>query len=186
MRRILPFALLFLSAACGRMPRVHYYDFSLEAPARAAGPAAGVLCVQPFTSLPAGDQDRMVYRDSAWEIQFDAYRRWIAPPPDLLRERLVEYLRGSSRYAAVVTTPPRQEPFSVLAVQLLRFDETIAAEGRQAVTRLWFELSDERGALLRSGYIEGSAEITGADAGGLVEGMRASASWAFAQLLEKL
>ncbi len=186
MRRILFSALLLLTAACGRMPRVHYYDFSLEAPASALTPAEGVLWVQPFTALPAGDQDRMVYRDSAWEIQFDAYRRWIAPPPDLLRERLVEYLRGANRYAAVVTTPPRQEPFSALAVQLLRFDESITAKGRTGVTRLWFELTDEGGTLLRSGYIEGSAAITGAEVAGLVEGMRTSAARAFAELLEKL
>jgi len=186
MRKTVMILALLLTAACGRMPRVHYYDFSLDAPARAAAPAAGVLWVQPFTALPAGGQDRMVYRDSAWEIQFDAYRRWIAPPPELLREALVEYLRGTNRYAAVVTASPHQEPFSVLAVRLLRFDETIAAQGRTGVTRFWFELTDERGGLLRSGYIEGSAEITGAGAEGLVAGMRASAARAFAELLEKL
>lgn len=187
-------AVSLLLAACGRPPQVHYYTFELDPPGpasagvavAAATTGASILWVEPFTALPALDQDRMVFRDSAYEIQFDAYRRWITPPPGLLRERLVEYLRASGRFAAVVTSPPRQASFLALAVQVVRFDEEIAAGQRHARVRLWFELEDGEGRMQASGYIEGSAVVAPGGAETLVAAMRAASGQAFAELLARL
>jgi uncharacterized lipoprotein YmbA len=179
---------LLLLAACSRMPQVHYYDFDLPAPAPATATATqpALLWVQPFTALPPCDQDRMVYRDSAYEVRFDAYRRWIAPPPELLRERLVAWLRASGRFVAVATAMPRQSPFTALAVQLVRFDERVEAGRREAVLRFWFEVTDEQGGRLNSGYIEGRSTLAPGDAQALVNGMRAAAEQAFTELLSRL
>lgn len=186
MRKIIFTAVLAILAACSRMPQVHYYSFDLDAPARLSAASGGTLWLQPFSALPPCDQDRLVYRDSAYEIHFDAYRRWIAPPPELLHEQLATYLRASGRYAAVVTARPRQTPFVSLSIQLVRFDEQMASGERHAATRLWFELTDEAGLPLKSGYITGQVPLTGGGADALVAGMRASAAQAFAELLERL
>jgi len=128
----------------------------------------------------------MVYRDASWEIQFDAYRRWIAAPPELLRDRLVAWLRASGRYAAVATIMPRQEAFATLALQLVRFDEAFEAGKRQAVVRFWFELTNGEGERDRTGYIEGRAIIAPGDAATIVAGMRAAVEKAFTELLSRL
>jgi cholesterol transport system auxiliary component len=186
MRRTVLMAGILLAAACSRAPQVRYYSFELDPPARAVAALPTILWVQPFGALPACDQDRMVFRDTAFEIQFDAYRRWIAPPPSLLREQLVEYLRASGRFSAVVTTPPRQASFAALSVQVVRFDEMLEAGKRQGITRLWFELADERAVLQSSGYIEGKAEIGAGNGEVLVAAMRASAAQAFKELFARI
>ncbi|HNW58501.1 MAG TPA: ABC-type transport auxiliary lipoprotein family protein [bacterium] len=186
MRNALILAALALCCGCGRVPQVHYYDLVLDAPAPAAAPQPATLWVQPFSALPPSEQDRMVYRDSVSEIQFDAYRRWIAAPPELLRERLVAWLRASGRFSAVVTALPRREACTTLAVQLVRFEETAESGQREAVTRFWYELTDAEGGRLGSGYIEGRAVIPPGSAAALIAAMRDSAARAFAQLLERL
>ncbi len=183
MRKFSIFAVLLLAAACGRVPQIRYYTFELDAPARAVAQQAQVLWIQPFSALPACAQDRLVFRDSAFEIQFDSYRRWIAPPPELLRERLVEQLRAAGSYRAVVTTPPRQAPYAVLSVQVVRFEEAVEAGKRGAVARLWFELADEQGAIRDSGYVEGKADIAAGGVDALVAAMREAAGRAFNALL---
>jgi ABC-type uncharacterized transport system auxiliary subunit len=178
-------ALFLLLAGCGRVPQTHYFSFELDPPAPAAASGA-VLWVEPFSALPACDQDRMVFRDSAWEIQFDAYRRWITPPPGLLYERLVEYLRASGHFTAVVTAPPRRASFQQLAVQVQRFDEENYDGKRRAVIKLWFELGDGTGEILKSGYIEGSAPVVAGGIETVVAAMRAASAQAFAELLNRL
>lgn len=61
------------------------------------------IVVARFETQFIYDRLELVYRPSARELRFDAYRLWAAKPGRMLRDAVAEHLRASGRFAAVST-----------------------------------------------------------------------------------
>ncbi len=126
-----------------------------------AGPSSGEgarvpwpvsLVVARFDTQFVYDRLEFVYRPSARELRFDAYRLWASKPGRMLSDAVAEHLRNTGMFAAVSTrVGPKQVDFElrgeVLAIEEIDVDKThwkarlamrfelVAASGDEVVWR---------------------------------------------------
>ena len=94
-------ALVLALAACGsKTPDTRFYQ--LAAPQQRA-PAAGdiTLVVEPLTTDPAYDDERIVYRSNPYRLDYYHYHRWSAAPGLMIGNYLEAALERSGRFGAV-------------------------------------------------------------------------------------
>ncbi len=149
-RIFLSFLALFSLVACGGGPQTYYYV--LQAPPAvqkmAVPPISAVLGVEAFTAdLPFQD-NRIVYRDSPYEVHFYHYQRWIAPPPQLVAEAVRNGLKAAGLFQQVVEWPSVSRVDYILrgrVKSLEEWDEEKAWYGKVAIH---FQLYDNRNKLV--------------------------------------
>lgn len=100
------FALLLLLLAggvgCGgSAPQVRYYQLAVSDP---PSPKTGskVLVVEPLQSDAAYDDERIVYRNSPYRLDYYNYHRWTATPGTLVGGYLQQALGRTGDWKAVV------------------------------------------------------------------------------------
>lgn len=133
--RLLPAALLILVSACTQpaIPEDHFYRL---APAPADGQQsralAGVIEVNRFIADGLTGRRPIVYTDSidAGEVRAYHYHFWSEPPPILLQNRLVAYLRARLPGATVVTPDARVEPDFIISGKIRRFEQVRGPSGK--------------------------------------------------------
>ncbi len=123
-------------SACGtpdKVPEDRFYRLSwLTTEQQAETEIDGALFIGPVTAYD-------VYRDRAiaysppeepGSLQHHHYHFWIAPPPELVREQLVDYLRKTG-IASVVTvdSPGRGQQGTRLAARLTHFERVLHPNG---------------------------------------------------------
>ena len=70
-----------LLAACGTaVPATHHYRVVVEAATQLAPEDGPRLVLEDFETDPAYEDERMVYRESAFRLDYDAYNRWDVAP----------------------------------------------------------------------------------------------------------
>ena len=101
------FALVLLGVAAGfgtgcagRSPVTRYYD--LATPVAAARGGEQVIVLEPLSTNDAYDDERIVYRTSAYRLDYYDYHRWSAPPGVLISNYLERSLEQSGHFRAVV------------------------------------------------------------------------------------
>lgn len=87
------------------------------------------IVVARFETQFVYDRLELVYRPSARELRFDAYRLWASKPGRMLSDAVAEHLRGTGRFAAVSERAgPKQADFElraeVLAIEEIDVDKT--------------------------------------------------------------
>lgn len=95
-------ALVILLAACGgAAPQIRYYQL---APVGAATPATGdkVIVVEALASDAAYDDERIVYRNGPYRLDYYNYHRWSSPPGALVGNYLEKALARTGSFKAVV------------------------------------------------------------------------------------
>ncbi len=130
---------VLVAAACAQppLPEDHFYRLVVAAPkgGATAPKLGGTLEVQRFDAdgLTAGRS--IVYSDSARpeELREYHYHFWVEPPPVMLRDQFVAYLRGAGIASAVVTPEVRVEPDFVLTAKLKRLEQIVGPASRAAV-----------------------------------------------------
>ncbi len=138
-------AMIFLVApvlaACAQppLPQDHFYRLSVGAPGnpRAEPQFKGTLEVGRFAAdgLTAGRPLVHSLSERPYELQEYHYHFWTEPPPTMLRDQLVDYLRAARVTTTVVTPEMRVEPDYVLAGRIKRL-ETITGSPTRAVVEL--------------------------------------------------
>jgi ABC-type uncharacterized transport system auxiliary subunit len=94
-------ALLLVAIACGgRAPETHYYD--LASAARRQAGQGPVIAIEPLEAEAPYDDDRIVYRENPYRLDYYHYHRWSAPPGALVSRQLARALAASGRFGAVV------------------------------------------------------------------------------------
>ena len=70
--------LLFLISSCGSIPEMHYYmiDYTLKPAKETDVKHPVIIGIDIITTEPTYDTDRIVYRDSPFEVKFYNYHRW--------------------------------------------------------------------------------------------------------------
>ncbi len=132
-------------AACAQppLPQDHFYRLSVGAPEnpRAEPLFKGTLEVGRFVAdgLTAGRPLVHSLSERPYELQEYHYHFWTEPPPTMLRDQLVDYLRAARVTTTVITPAMRVEPDYVLAGRIKRL-EKINGEPPRAAVELEFGL----------------------------------------------
>ena len=120
------FASCFLLQSCGGVPETYYYTLAFEPDKKLNDghpPLPFALGVEKFQSEVIYDDDRIIYRDSPFEVKYYFYRRWVAPPRHLFTEKVTGYLADSRLFEAVTTYPTPANVKYILSGRLLAFEE---------------------------------------------------------------
>jgi ABC-type uncharacterized transport system auxiliary subunit len=136
--------LVLLLAGCGSVPQTYYYIPTYEMPASANhhAPLGVVIGVEKFQAEVVYQDDRLIYRDSPFEVKYYSYRRWIAEPRHLVTEKAMAHLRHSGAFQNVVSYPSIVKLDYVLRGRVLAFEEWDANEAWHGKVALSFELLD--------------------------------------------
>jgi ABC-type uncharacterized transport system auxiliary subunit len=119
-------ALCPLLSSCGGVPETFYYTLAFDHSAPqddGHAPLPFALGVEKFQSEVIYDDDRIIYRDSPYEVKYYFYRRWVAPPRHLITEKIVSYLSDRGLFEKVTTHPSMVNVKYVLNGRLLAFEE---------------------------------------------------------------
>jgi len=123
---LLLFSFCLLLQSCGGVPETYYYTLAFEPDKKlndGHAPLPFALGVQKFESEVIYDDDRIIYRDSPFEVKYYFYRRWVAPPRHLVTEKIVNYLSDSGLFEKVTAYPAPANVKYVLSGRLLAFEE---------------------------------------------------------------
>jgi ABC-type uncharacterized transport system auxiliary subunit len=82
-------------------PAVHHYTLTVTIPEAAAGTAKNSLIVRPFAAADPYNQERLIYRSSAYQVDFYNYHRWAASPSEQVTDWTRRYLAESGLFARV-------------------------------------------------------------------------------------
>jgi ABC-type uncharacterized transport system auxiliary subunit len=90
-----------LIAGCGgKLPETRYYQLAAP-PARPAPTTDATVVVEPLETDAAYDDDRIVYRQSPYRLDYYDYHHWIAAPGTMVSDYLAEALAHSGRFRAI-------------------------------------------------------------------------------------
>lgn len=125
--RMLALASGLMLMACGSIPEPNYYTLHLESQLdnNGAAPTTHPITVG-MSKLESGlllKDDRIIYRQSEYEVKFWNYQRWIAQPNTMVTEYLIEYLKSRKHFEQVVKFPSATRVRYVMGGKLLAFEE---------------------------------------------------------------
>ena len=117
--RALPAALLMILSACTQpaLPDDHFYRLGEVSRFIADGLAGR----RPIVYTDGGD---------GREVQSYHYHFWSEPPPIMLQNTLVAYLRATNRGAQLVTPDMRVEPDYIISGKIRRFEQVLGPAGK--------------------------------------------------------
>jgi cholesterol transport system auxiliary component len=102
------------------------------APGAAAQPPAGSILVQRPEAGPGLNSDRIALVRSDRRFDVFAASRWAAPAPELVESVLLDALRGTGSFAAVLDDSAPFAPHYDLRVTLRRFEADYSSNGSGA------------------------------------------------------
>lgn len=189
-RLTLTVAVLLLTAcATPQVPRDHFYRLAVNPPQSTAAPwlagtvevarvrADGMVADRPLTWAAA---------DSPHEVQAYHYHQWVAPPPQLLQDALVSYLRGAGVAERVVTPELRVASDYVVVGRLRRLELVTGPAPAVAVDlELGLRGSNPDRVLLLRDYRETRAAAD-ASVGAAVQALSAAVDALFARFVADL
>ncbi len=124
-KRIILILVLLAAAGCGgAIPRMHYYVLDIPAPApQKRAPANYAVTIMPFRAPDQLEQDRIVYRPSAVEVDFYDYHRWAQRPASVLTHALAERFRDQNLFASVAIFDGRTKADYIIRPRLEHLEE---------------------------------------------------------------
>ncbi|MGH8528244.1 MAG: ABC-type transport auxiliary lipoprotein family protein [Nevskiales bacterium] len=153
-RHILLGSISLLLAACSIVsseppPAEHFYRFEIPNPKpQTATPAIGGLLVVDALEAPAVYTRRaIVYSEDPQHLALQEYHYhlWTDPPPRLLQQALVEYLRQAQMAATVTDEAGRAQWDYRINGRLLRFERLRVAQGWQVAAELELRVDARNG-----------------------------------------
>lgn len=131
--------LLALAACAGKLPPTRHYALAPVTGAAVAATGDVVLVLEPFTTEPAYDDERIVYRPSPYRLDYYNYHRWSSAPGTLVGNYLEQALERTGRFRAVVRELSPQAPV-VLGGRVVAIEEIDTSRTRW-VGRIVVELT---------------------------------------------
>ncbi len=134
-------SLLSMMCACGSVPPTYYYKIDYEvAHAQNSAVHPVTIGVSQFGADVLYESDKIVYRDSPYEVQFYHYRRWIAPPKQIVTEKTYQQFRASGMFQRVVRLPSTFQIDYVLKGRITAFEEWDEGQSWYGVVTIEFQL----------------------------------------------
>lgn len=133
--------LLFLTG-CGSVPATYYYRVDSDSsPGQIVNsPIPITLGIAQFDADVVYEEDRIVYRNSPYEVQYYHYRRWVAPPRKMVKDALLEQFRSSGAFQRVVGVPSTEKLDYVLKGKINAFEKWDENDARFGSVGIEFEL----------------------------------------------
>ena len=183
MKYIYSLVILSLLFSCSKIPDTRYFTLAHKSAESQNSGSDKVLVIKKIKSDPIYQQDKFVYRPSEYEIKFDHYRRWVQSPPQILTNRLKEYLKSRNDFKYVSSELYQNERYLQLDCTLVRFEEIITGSKRDATVAVEYKLLQmPQEQLLTSGTIEKTEAISGNSAEDIVKAMSTATFNVFSSL----
>ncbi|HMD97409.1 MAG TPA: ABC-type transport auxiliary lipoprotein family protein [Terriglobia bacterium] len=150
MRRTMMAILPVLAAglgACGGGPMhpMHFYSLTLPSGlVPSATPFPVTLLVGHIQAPPMLRGDLILFRTGANEVDTYPYRRWAAPPAEMVDVRLLRMLRGSGKYQSVTDLGSSARGDYIVRGRLDGFEEVDSGAAIEGRVILEVELFDEK------------------------------------------
>ncbi len=188
MKKCVLWLLIFIVFSCGHVPPTHYYLLDISRPQASTAKKNAMLWIKEVSADAVHVQDRLIYRTSAFEIQYDPYRRWALTPTDMVKQEIMDYLRYTGLFSRISDRPSSLEQnFKSLSIRIREFEEYTSTAKRCG--RVAFHVQIAEGVedkLAWEGVLEAEADIKGSDAQAIVQAMSQAMEKTLQQLLEKL
>ncbi len=143
-RLIFIFLFMLLVTACGTVPEIHYYMIDSTAETfKVDNPKFDkILGIDKFKTEVLYESDRIVYRESPYEVKFYNYHRWITPPSEIVTEKAIEQISASGLFRQVVPFPHICDLDYLIRGTIKAFEEIDEKDGWYALVRLKVEFID--------------------------------------------
>ncbi|MBL6935759.1 MAG: membrane integrity-associated transporter subunit PqiC [Alphaproteobacteria bacterium] len=139
---------LLVVAGCAqpKLPQENYYRLVTAEPADKGVVLDGSLVVEPFIGNGLTSERSLLYSttDAPLKVQQYHYHYWIDPPPQMIQDQVVSYLRSGGVAANVVTPEMRLLPDYALTGRIKRLERIVDGSRFSAVVELEIGLSDAR------------------------------------------
>ena len=113
--------LVIVCVACGgKLAETRYY--ALAAPPATTGHGTVIVAVEPLSTEPGYDDERIVYRQNPYRLDYYQYHRWSAAPGVVIGSYLAQALDASGKFQAVVREPSDKTPI-VIGGRVLALEE---------------------------------------------------------------
>ena len=145
MRRLIPLLSLLALPLGGcpgsapPVPRDHFYRVIVPAPARSAIPSLpGVLSVAPLEADGLLRERALIFSATgqSQEMQQHDYHYWIDPPPRMLQNQLIDFMRSSGIAATVVAPDLRIEADYNMSGRIKRLERLLGGGPPRVVAEL--------------------------------------------------
>jgi ABC-type uncharacterized transport system auxiliary subunit len=134
-------ALALTLSNCGGVPPTYYYQIDYD---YTSGENSSVLpltlALGQFGADVLYESDKIVYRDSPYEVQFYHYRRWITQPEKLVTEKVFRQYRAAGRFQRVVRIPSVYKVDYILKGRITAFEEWDEGDSWFGVVTIEFQL----------------------------------------------
>lgn len=142
---IIPYlTFLALIISCAGVPPTYYYRIHYDMPEHnSPAPLPVTIIIEPFDADALYKGDRIVYRNSEYEVQFYHYRRWVAPPNKIVQESVIEQFRASGVFERVVTSTVPVDAGYILKGNIKSFEELDEGDSWYGLVSIAFELQDK-------------------------------------------
>lgn len=142
---IIPYlTFLALIISCAGVPPTYYYRIHYDMPEHnSPAPLPVTIIIEPFDADALYKGDRIVYRNSEYEVQFYHYRRWVAPPNKIVQESVIEQFRASGVFERVVTSTVPVNAGYILKGNIKSFEELDEGDSWYGLVSIAFELQDK-------------------------------------------
>jgi len=136
------FLIIIFLMSCGGVPPTYYYriDYQMTKLESGSSPIPITLGIKQFEADILYEEDRIVYRNSPYEVQYYHYRRWIAPPRKMVKEKIIEQFSSSGIFERVIGLPSHTQPDYVLQGKIKAFEEWDEDGSWYGLVTLSFEL----------------------------------------------
>lgn len=143
--RIIPYLTFFvLIIGCGGVPPTYYYRIHYDMPEHnSPTPLPVTIIIEPFDADALYKGDRIVFRNSEYEVQFYHYRRWVAPPNKIVQESVIEQFRASGVFERVVTSTVPVNAGYILKGNIKSFEEWDEGDSWYGLVSISFELQNK-------------------------------------------
>ena len=177
LRTLAGLAIVLLAACGGKLPETRFYLLAAPAanPAPATSPGDLAIALEPFDTDPGYDDDRIVFRSTAYRMDYYQYHRWSAPPGAMIGNYLEQALENSGKFRSVARELSADAP-AVLGGRVIAIEEIDASKtswrGRIVIE---LTLSDARtGLVLWTEQYDESEPLTAQTPEGLARALSAA------------
>lgn len=162
------------------------YDFGVASATETALPAVTLGSVSNAPTL-GGTEIRYRYQNDPYQARAYGESRWLAPPAELLANRMASALSGQANAKADLAFLSQPTAPLRLSLDLETFEQVFDGGGARALLRLIAELHDARTRqMVGRRVLEGERATPTADAAGAVTALVALADEAIAELMQWL
>ena len=118
---------LLSAAGCGaNIPPTHYYTFQPDFGKTTEVQSSRypvVIGVNEYEADVPYQQDNMVFRTSAYEVNFYEYHKWLRPPAELVTKQVYKLFASSGKFQKVHTSPFDMRSDYIMQGRIMMFDQ---------------------------------------------------------------